>query len=347
MRHFLITLILLAAALFHTPVCRADIHATLGETQPKMVKIYGAGGFSEMEGYQSGFFISDKGHVLTVFSYVLDTEDLLCVLDDGSKHTAALVGADPVLDLAVLKIAREGTPFFQLAAEAKTDAEILRALKPRSGEKILALSNLFDVAVGDEPVSVQHGVISAVVTLDARRKAYASRYKGPVYVLDAITNNPGAAGGALITESGVLLGMLGKELKHARTGTFLCFALPVECMTATVHEIIQGKYVARNTAGEDEANKPVRAITLRELGVTLIPDVVYRTPPYVDWVDPESPAALAGMKPDDLIVFVAGKLVQSCKAVRTELEYVDHEDLVKISVMRGTEMVEFTVQKAR
>lgn len=336
----------LIAAIFLAATARADIHTTLEETLPKMVKIYGAGGFSEMEGYQSGFFISGSGHVLTAFSYVLDTDDLVCVLDSGAKYAATLLGADPVLDVAVLKIEREGTPFFDISAGAATKPEdVLNTLKPRRGEKILALSNLFDVAVGDEPVSVQHGVISTVVELDARRKAYASLYKGPVYVLDAITNNPGAAGGALVAENGEIRGMLGKELKHARTGTFLCFALPKEAFAATVDEIIQGKYVARDTLGEEDATKPERAITLRELGITLIPDVVYRTPPYVDWVEPETPAARAGVAPDDLIVFVAGKLVQSCKAVRTELEYIDHADPVKISVMRGTEMVEFTLQK--
>ena len=42
--------------------------------QPKMVKIYGAGGLQGLEAYQSGFLISPQGHVLTAWSYVLDTD---------------------------------------------------------------------------------------------------------------------------------------------------------------------------------------------------------------------------------------------------------------------------------
>ena len=61
--------------------------------QSKMVKIYGAGGIKGLEAYQSGFLISDKGHILTVWSYVLDTDYITAVLNDGRKFQAKLVGA--------------------------------------------------------------------------------------------------------------------------------------------------------------------------------------------------------------------------------------------------------------
>ena len=343
--HWPLALVLLC--IFTATHVAADIHSTLDAVQPKMVKIYGAGGFHEMDGYQSGFFISADGHILTVFSYVLDTDDLTCVLNNGTKYTATLLGADPVLDIAVLKIDRENTPFFELFPEGwdspRTDETFMTQLKARRGEKILAVSNLFGVAEGNEPFSVQHGVISAAIRLDARKKAYPTAYKGPVYVLDAITNNPGAAGGALLTEAGEFRGILGKALKHARTGTFLCFALPAEAVAATVREIMEGKYVARSSDVSDDTSKPARAVTLRELGITLLPDVVSRTPPYIDWVEPDSPAARAGLRPDDLIVFISGKLVQSCKAVRAELEFIDYQDPVRFSVMREDEMVEVII----
>ena len=54
--------------------------------------------------YQSGFLISADGHVLTVWSYVLDIDDMTVMLDDGRKYQSKLVGADPRLELAVLKI---------------------------------------------------------------------------------------------------------------------------------------------------------------------------------------------------------------------------------------------------
>ena len=92
---------------------------------------------------------------------------------------------------------------------------------------MLAFSNLFGIATGDEPVSMLHGVVSAVAPLDARRGAFATNFRGDVYVVDAAANNPGAAGGALTDSQGRLLGMLGKELRSSLTGTWLNYALPV------------------------------------------------------------------------------------------------------------------------
>ena len=73
--------------------------------QPKIVKIYGSGGLQGLEAYQSGFLISAEGHVLTAWSYVLDAEEYITVvLDDGTHHGAKLLGHDPRLEIAMLKI---------------------------------------------------------------------------------------------------------------------------------------------------------------------------------------------------------------------------------------------------
>jgi S1-C subfamily serine protease len=82
----------------------ASLHDTIRDAQRKVVKIYGAGGLSGLEAYQSGILISPEGDVLTVQSYVLDTDDLAIVLDDGRKLKAELLGTDPIRELAVLKL---------------------------------------------------------------------------------------------------------------------------------------------------------------------------------------------------------------------------------------------------
>ena len=74
------------------------------QVQPKVVKIYGAGGLRGLEAYQSGLVISGKGHVLTVWSYVLDADEVTVVLDDGRRFTAQYVAADPLTEIAVLEI---------------------------------------------------------------------------------------------------------------------------------------------------------------------------------------------------------------------------------------------------
>ena len=106
---------------------------------------------------------------------------------------------------------------------------------------MLAFSNLFGVATGDESVSMLHGTIAATTTLAARRGAYETPYQGPVYVLDAMTNNPGAAGGALTNLRGELLGMLGKELRSSRNNTWLNYAMPANELVDAVESIRAGQ----------------------------------------------------------------------------------------------------------
>jgi serine protease Do len=86
-------------------------------------------------------------------------------------------------------------------------------------------------------------------------------------------------------------------------------------------------------------------LTPESLGIVLIPDVLDRTPPYVDQVLPGSAAAKAGLQPDDLIVLIGDRLIQSCKNVRNELQYIDYEDKVRVTVLRAQEMVECVLQK--
>src|SRR5256885_17228475 len=79
----------------------ADITA---QTQPKIVKFFGAGGLRGLEAYQSGLLISGEGHILTAWSYVLDADVVTVYLNDGRKLSAEVLGMDPRSEIAVLKI---------------------------------------------------------------------------------------------------------------------------------------------------------------------------------------------------------------------------------------------------
>jgi S1-C subfamily serine protease len=302
------------------------------QSQAKMVKIYGAGGYQGMEAYQSGILISRRGHVLTAYSYVLDTDFITVVLADGRKFEAKLLGADPRLEIAVLKVDGSGLPCFDLD----------KATSVGPGDRVLALSNLFGVAMGNEPVSVQRGMVSIVTRLEARRGVFATPYRGPIYVLDITTNNPGAAGGAVVTSQGRLAGILGKELRNSLNNTWLNYAVPIEELRQSVEDILSGKFAVG--ARPEDSKRPERPINLLSLGIVLVPDVLERTPPYVDYIRPGSPAAAAGIRPDDLIVLLGDRLIQSCKALASDLEQVDIDEAVTLTVLRQQELIEITLR---
>jgi S1-C subfamily serine protease len=314
------------------PSVHASILDAIDRVQPKMVKLYGAGGFRGMEAYQSGILVSPTGHILTVYSHVLDTDYLTAVLADGRKFEAKLLGADPRLEAALLKIDAAGLPYFDLAQAARLQA----------GARVLAVSNIFGVASGNEPASVQKGTVSVVTKLEARRGVFETPYHGPVYVLDVTTNNSGAAGGALVSRRGELAGMLGKELRNSLNNTWLNYAIPIEELRRSVDEIRAGKFVAQRPG--ESPKRPERPLDPALLGIVLIPDVVERTPPFVDHVRPGSPAAAAGIRPDDLVLLVGDRLVQSCKGLVSELESTDFDDPVKLTLLRGQELIEVSLR---
>lgn len=307
---------------------QATFVEVVAAVQPKLVKIYGAGGLRGLEAYQSGFLISPAGHVLTAWSYVLDTDLVTVTLDDGRRFPAQLLGADPRREIAVLKIDADDLPYFRLS-----DAADLAV-----GDRVLAFSNLFGVATGDEAASVLQGWVSAKTRLAARRGTFQTPYDGPVYVVDAMTNNPGSAGGALTDRQGNLAGILGKELRNALNNTWLNYAIPAAELITPVDDILAGKTLPREV--DESVKSPAEPWTLAQAGLRLVPRVLSRTPPFVDAVVPDSPAARAGLQPDDLILFINNGVVASRESVIEVLSRIDHIDPLRLTVQRGQELVE-------
>ena len=305
------------------------------QVQPKVAKLYGAGGLRGLEAYQSGLLISEDGYVLTVLSYVLDADEVTVVLDDGRRFSAKHVAADPLTEIAVLK--------FDAGNETLPHFDLSQAVKAEPGTRVLALSNLFGIATGDEPVSMLHGVVSAVAPLDARRGAFATNFRGDVYVVDAAANNPGAAGGALTDSRGRLLGLLGKELRSNLTGTWLNYAIPIAAIAPTVDDIRAGRFTPPQLS---QADQPENPLSLGALGIALVPDVVTRTPPYVDRVLPNSPASRAGLRPDDLVVMIDSQVAASCRDAVQLVGRLEQDVEVRVAVLRGEEFMEVTLKAA-
>lgn len=301
---------------------------TLEATLAKVVKIFGSGGVRNLEGYGTGLLVSSTGHVITVWSHLLDSGDVSVVLNDGRRFNAKFLKGDPSRDLAVLKIEGENLdlPCFDL--RDTVDAS--------PGTRVLAFSNMFKVATGDEPVSVVHGVVAARARLSARRGAFGAAYEGPVYIVDAVTNNPGAAGGALTTLDGRLVGMIGRELRNTESNTWLNYAVPLTQLRQPIADIIAGRGPPP-APKSDEANLP-KTLAI-DLGLVMVPDVVYRTPAYVDAVIPGSAAAKAGVITEDLIVFVNDELVQSNRTLRTILGRIEPGDAIRLVVRRKEKLV--------
>lgn len=296
---------------------------------PTTVKIVGSGGLKGLEAYQSGIIVSGEGHILTAWSYVLDSESTVTT-NDGERFECKLLGYDAKLEIAILKIDAEGLPKVDLAS----------AIDPSVGTSIMALCNCYGVATGDEPVSVQRGVVAAKTKLAAKRGSWQTPYTDDVYILDAITSNPGSAGGIVCDTKGRPIGLIGKESRDARTGLWLSYAIPFSKLSESVNRIIEGKNLQNKSTTSRRTAEPLEP---KLLGFALVPEVLKRTPPYIEMVTEKSVADKAGLMADDLIIEINGLPTASCRDVAKRLGQVDRDSPVAITIQRGSEFLSVTM----
>ncbi len=309
-----------------------DLSEVNQSIQPKIVKLYGAGGLRRLEAYQTGLLISDDGYILTAWSHLIDGDTVTAVLADGQRLQARFAGYDPLLEIAVLKVGISGLAFFDLSATRKSFP----------GERVLAFCNMYGIAAGREPVSLQLGVVSNVAPLNARRGSARVRFDDDVLWLDAITSNPGAAGGAVTDLDGNLLAMIGGEVRNQGTQCWLNFGLPISLLKDSIERIKSGKI--NLTASSDKSNT-VEPWTLDIAGFSLVPSVVRRTPPYIESIVADSPAQTAGLQPDDLVVDVNSVLTPACQDVESVLATVDRVEPLSMTVRRGNELLPLTLRR--
>jgi serine protease Do len=337
------------------PVRASDPFNEVAEkTNRKMVKVFGAGGFARLNNYGTGIIISPDGHILTVASQLLDTSDLVVHLWDGQRLKAQVLAVEPELDAAVIKIHLEGKKIDEpngLKLDYFDLAEAAKRPHAETGDWVLALTNTFEIALRDEPLSLQRGVVMAYTKLAGRRGVFEFPYTGEVYVVDAITNNPGAAGGALVNRKGELLGVIGREIKNALSDTWMNYAIPVGAsVKLTVRETVKDKeeektvtvtmaeFVEKGMKGQYKAVKrPDRLLGEGGYhGIVFVPNILDRTPAYVEEVVPGSPAAKAGFRPDDLVSFVDGEPIPSINAFNDWIrKHTRPGMVVRVEVRRG------------
>lgn len=266
---------------------------------------------------------------VTAWSYVLDSGATV-VLDDGRRFTAELIGHHPQMELALLKIDVQDQPYFELNRNRMTE----------TGEPVFALSNVYGVATGNESVTVQRGVIAALADFRTQRGARTFGYAGPALIVDAIINNPGAAGGAITDAKGELLGVIGRESQNAASGLWLNFAVPTEQVAMAVEEILSGKALQSTAA----RSMPAEPMTLDLLGLRMVPDVVTSTPPWVEQVVAGSAAWKAGLRSDDLVVSVNQIPTASLAHFLEQLAGVDRDAKMSIMVQREEGFLTFQVE---
>jgi serine protease Do len=343
MKRIHLTGVLLVALACAAPSRADESFAAVSElVNGKLVKLFGSGGIRGLASYGTGVVVSPDGYILTIQSHILETPDLRVHLADGTRYHARVVAMEPELDVALLKIGNdkekvEDLSYFDVVEAAK------RPL-PETGSGVLAFSNLYQIATRDDPLSVQRGVIASYSKLYGKMGIFDAAYTGNVFVVDAITNNPGAAGGVVTSRKGELLGLIGKELRNELTQTWVNYAIPInakvdvplgngQTVTVSIVDLVQKKELYQPPKSNRDKGKGGGFS-----GIVLVANPVEHTPPYIEEILPNSPAAKAGLKPDDLIVYVDGLPVGSIQTFKEVMDRYRPGMEIKLEIRRGDKL---------
>jgi serine protease Do len=230
----------------------------------------------------SGVVITPDGFMLTSAHVVAGTDGRVeASFVDGRELSAEVVGADPLSDLAVLR--SEAT---ELTPATLGDAEGLRV-----GQLVVAIGNPNGFAG-----SVTAGVVSALGRSLPVHSRSAGRIVENVIQTDAALN-PGNSGGALADGRGRVVG-----INTAVAGVGLGLAVPINEVTRKIiGALMRDGRFTRAYLGIAGGSRPLPPRLARELGRTAGVEVVE--------VVEGSPAAKAGLRPEDLIIAVGGTTV--------------------------------------
>lgn len=285
------------------------LQKAVNHAQPRTVKLFGAS-VGRVEGYGTGIIVSEDGMIITGNGVFLNGATTRATLSNGKSYPARVIRKDPNLQLALLKIDASTPDFFKLSKEPVA----------QKGDWVIAMSNAFKVAERAEPLSVTLGVLSLETKLTAKRRESEVIYDGDLYLIDCVTSNPGAAGGAVVNSDGQLVGMIGKLIESKETNTRMNYAVPASLLA----DFLAGKISKSSGGPENVANT-----NPGELGLTLFALGGRKSPAFVDRVRRGGPAQKAGIRSDDLIVTLAGKTISNSS---------DYEEVLK-SVVAGEKTV--------
>jgi serine protease Do len=268
-----------------------------------------------VEARGSGFIISADGIIVTNNHVVKGARTLSVTLDDGTVLPAKVLGADPKTDIAVVKVnTSRKLPFIQLGNS--------RDVKP--GEWVVAMGNPFGLTS-----TVTAGIVSAV-----SRDIGAGPYDQFIQVDAPI--NQGNSGGPLFTQDGKVIGMNTAILSPTGGSVGIGFAIPSDMIRTVTAELQKGGRVVRGYVGvEAQQITPAtaQAMHLKENGGALLAGV-----------QPDSPAAQAGLQPGDVIQAVNGSAIANPRELALRVADIQPGDQAHLSVLHDGQTKDVTVK---
>jgi serine protease Do len=268
-------------------------------------------------GSGSGVIFSPDGYIITNNHVVDGATDIKVTLSDRRNYSAKLIGADPLTDLAVLKIEGSDFPNVPLGDSSQ--------LHP--GQTVLAFGNPFGFRF-----TVTRGIVSA---LNRPNPSNDDPRKLGQYIQTDAAINPGNSGGPLVNARGEVVGINTFLISPSGSFSGMGFAIPTQIVQPTVDSLVRYGKVAHSYIGvgiTDVTPENSKFFDLKDADGAVISEV-----------QPDSPGANAGLKVGDVIVGLDGKKVSDAGKLQAEVSSKRPGTKVALEVQRDGKAINVPV----
>ncbi|MBY0382039.1 MAG: Do family serine endopeptidase [Xanthobacteraceae bacterium] len=260
-----------------------------------------------MVGEGSGFFISPDGYIVTNNHVVDHAKSVQVTMDDGTIHTARVIGTDPKTDLALIKVdGRNDFPSVSFADKA-----------PRVGDWVVAVGNPFGLG----------GTVTAGIVSARGRDIGAGPYDDYIQIDAPI--NKGNSGGPAFDVNGNVIGINTAIFSPSGGSVGIGFDIPADTAKLVVAKLKDKGYVTRGWLGVQV--QPVTAEIADSIGLKQARGAI------VDNPQAGSPAASAGIQSGDVIAALNGAQIKDSRDLARNISLMAPGTSVKLDVIRHGE----------
>ncbi len=273
---------------------------------------------SEREAMSAGSGVivdAAQGYVLTNHHVIDNAASILITLKDKRQFKAKLIGSDPGTDIALLQIPEE-----DLTAVPMGDSGRIQV-----GDVVIAIGNPFGIGQ-----TVTSGIVSALGRSGLGIEGYED------FIQTDASINPGNSGGALINSKGELIGINTAIIGPGGGNVGIGFAVPSNMARAVLTQLARYGEVRRGRLGvaiQDLTPEIAEALAMPHTGGAI-----------VSHVEPDSPAAKAGLRPGDVVVAVNDRTIHNSADLRNQVGLVRKGDTVTVRLLRDGRALSLTVQ---
>ncbi len=270
-------------------------------------------------GSGSGFVFDADGKILTNHHVVSGAHAIQVELHDGRALMAQVVGADPLTDLAVLRVPATDLPSLPLG-----DSDEIRV-----GDWVVAIGN---------PFGLEHTVSAGIISAKERTSRDVQLGDPDAYYSFLQTDasiNPGNSGGPLIDMAGRVVGV-NTAINQAANN--IGFAIPVNMIRQLLPRLLKDGRVQRAAVGVQ-----VSDVTLDDVKRFGLP---HRKGAFIAQVIPGSPAEKAKMRPGDVVLEFHGVPIESPEDLRWEASLAPINEDVSVIVLREGKKTKLSLRPA-